>query len=340
MSASEKNYEMAGDDKIVPFHVAPLEVRGRAVQLGPVLDAILKRHNYPAHVCRVLGEMVVLTVLLGTSLKFSGKFIVQAQSDGPVSLLVVELETPGNIRAYARYDKTAIAEMDAAAQSRPETLLGKGVLAMTIDQGSQSQRYQGIVELDGSSLEEIAHKYFMQSEQIPTKLRLAVAETLSPAKKGEKAQSGSRHGWRAGGVLVQFLPEDETRLTLRDLPGGDGALEDEAQNEVFERDDLWVEAVAMVETIGDDELTDPMINCERLLYRLFHERGVHVFDGPKIGEYCSCSRQKILSILASLDKDDLDQSWQDDQITSLCEFCGTLYRLPREEVEAGRKDFV
>ncbi len=158
---------LAGDDKVVPFHVAPLDTRGRAVQLGPMLNAILARHDYPGAVAALLGETIVLTVLLGTSLKFDGKFIVQTQSDGPVSLLVVDYRTPGAIRAYARYDADLVAEAVRSGQSSPKDLLGHGILAMTIDQGAHTQRYQGIVELNGISLEEAAMQYFRQSEQIP-----------------------------------------------------------------------------------------------------------------------------------------------------------------------------
>lgn len=319
---------LAGDDKIVPFHVAPLEVRGRAVQLGPMLTTILDRHAYPEPVSRLLGEVIVLTVLLGTSLKFDGRFTVQTQTDGPVSFLVVDFKTPDAVRAYASFDAE---RLDAAVNGGlipSETLLGKGILAMTIDQGAHSQRYQGIVELDGASLEDVAQAYFRQSEQIPTHLRLAVGESLTPSEQGE----GSSHSWRAGGVLVQFLPESDERLTVRDLPGGD-APEGAPPPVSEERDDFWLEARALVETVSDAELTDPDIGSERLLYRLFHEHGVHVFDGPLVKDKCSCSREKIVNVLKSMPDADLAESWEGDVIVSNCEFCSSEYRVRRSELE-------
>lgn len=193
-AAALGEFNFAGDDHVVPFQVEGLDVRGRAVQLGPMLDAILERHRYPAPVARLLAEVVVLTVLLGTSLKFDGKFTVQTKGDGPVDLLVCDFSTPENVRAYARFDQGLLDTAIAAGQIEPEQLLGKGMLAFTIDQGKFSQPYQGIVALDGATLEEIAGTYFRQSEQIPTQVRLAAAELFDRDEVGKP-----RHRWRAGG---------------------------------------------------------------------------------------------------------------------------------------------
>ncbi|MBC8129009.1 MAG: Hsp33 family molecular chaperone HslO, partial [Rhizobiaceae bacterium] len=200
-------FGFAGDDAVVPFAVEALDARGRAVQLGAMLDDILGRHDYPEPVARLLAEMIVLTVLLGTSLKFDGKFIAQTQTDGPVDLLVVDFTTPSSVRAYARFDAERVAASVAAGRTDPETLLGIGTMALTVDQGGHSQRYQGIVELSGASLEEVAEGYFRQSEQIPTTLRLAVGRI---ARRGEGG--GFRESWRAGGILAQFLPEAPERM--------------------------------------------------------------------------------------------------------------------------------
>lgn len=188
-------FDFAGDDQVVPFQVEGLDVRGRAVQLGPMLDAILERHSYPLPVARLVAETVVLTVLLGTSLKFEGKLIVQTQGDGPVDLVVADFSTPDRVRAYARYDEDALAAAEKSGRAQPHELLGNGVLAFTIDQGAHTQRYQGVVALDGATLEEIAGAYFRQSEQIPTRVRLAVAELLDKDENGKP-----RHRWRAGGM--------------------------------------------------------------------------------------------------------------------------------------------
>ena len=185
----------AGDDAVRPFEVAAIDVRGRVIQMGPVIDAILARHAYPTAVARLLAEATVLAVLLGSSLKFDGKFILQTRTDGPVDMLVVDYRTGGGIRAYARFDGAAVAAAEAAGAADPGALLGHGTLAMTIDQGSHMNRYQGVVPLEGESLEEVAHTYFRQSEQIPTRVRLAAAEIH--VREGDRMH----HRWRAGGLL-------------------------------------------------------------------------------------------------------------------------------------------
>ncbi len=308
----------AGDDAVRPFEVAPLDVRGRAIQMGPALDAILTRHAYPAPVSKLLGEAIVLAVLLGSSLKFKGKFILQTETDGPVDMLVVDYRTDGDVRAYARFDTDRVAATaaghtgDAAA-----ALLGRGTLAMTIDQGPHTTRYQGVVPLEGDSLEDVAHTYFRQSEQIPTRVRLAVAEMHA------RENGAMRHSWRAGGLLVQFLPDAPERMRQQDLPGGD-APEGTASPD-FAEDDSWVEAQALVGTVEDHELTDPAVPVERLLYRLFHERGVRVFSATAVRDQCSCSRSRIRGMLAGFTAEEIVASTENGIISVTCEFCGTRY---------------
>lgn len=313
---------IGGEDQVVPFHVTDLEVRGRSVQLGKMVDSILSRHNYPDPVAKLLGEVIVLTVLLGTSLKFEGKFIIQTQSNGPVSLLVVDFTTPDAVRAYANFDDAMLQTAIAKGETSSQQLLGKGTLAMTIDQGGVTQRYQGIVELDGKSLEEVAHVYFRQSEQIPTHVRLAVAESIIPQKNGD----GSKRGWRAGGILVQFLPETDEKIAVRDISGGD-APQGAQPTEFEERDDAWAEAKAMVETVSDIELTDPEIGSKTLLYRLFHERGVNVFEGPIVADKCSCSKERVVTAIKSMSQEDIEEAMKDGNIETNCQFCNTTYAI-------------
>ena len=172
------------DDTVMPFEVAKLDLRGRVVRLGPAVDEILSRHAYPQPVAKLLGEALVLTVMLGSALKIDGRFILQTQGDGPVRMLVVDFITPDKVRACARFDKDRVAAAIAAGETGGGALLGKGHLAMTIDQGPDMNRYQGLVALDGNSLEDVAHEYFLRSEQIPTRVRLAVAEELRAASGG------------------------------------------------------------------------------------------------------------------------------------------------------------
>ncbi|SIQ03923.1 molecular chaperone Hsp33 [Rhizobium sp. RU35A] len=315
---------LAGDDRVVPFQVEGLDVRGRAVQLGPLLNTILGRHDYPAPVARLLAEAIVLTALIGTSLKFEGRFTVQTKGDGPVDLLVADFTSPESMRAYARFDEDALADAVAAGRTSPPDLLGEGVLAFTIDQGHGMQPYQGIVPLDGSSLEEIAGVYFRQSEQIPTKVRLGVAELLDRDADGKP-----RHNWRAGGVLAQFLPQAPERMRQPDLHGGDG---DERNHDLTD-DDAWAEARMLVETVDTDELTDPQVAIERLLYRLFHERGVRIYEPQGVIDRCSCSRDKIKGVLAGFTAEEIEASQEDGHISVTCEFCSTTYRYEATEFE-------
>ncbi|AEU05333.1 Hsp33-like chaperonin [Brucella suis VBI22] len=316
-------FNFAGDDAVVHFQVEGLDVRGRAVQLGPSINAILKRHEYPEEVARLLAEATVLTVLLGTSLKFDGKFIFQTQSDGPVDMLVVDFRTPRSVRAYARYDEARLKEAIAANKTRPEELLGNGTLAFTVDQGIYTQRYQGIVALDGSTLEEIAVTYFRQSEQIPTDLKLSVAKLIERGADGKPVEQ-----WRAGGLIIQFLPESELRARVPDLPGGDG---DDSQLIHHPEDDAWDEARSLVGTIESSELTDPQVGSERLLYRLFHERGVRVFDSIAVIDECSCSREKIAGVLSGFTAEEIKDSVEDGKISVTCEFCSKLYQFDPAE---------
>lgn len=300
-------------DMVIPFQVDALEARGRVVQMGPAINRMLARHDYPEPVAQLLAQMVLLTVLLGTALKFQGKFILQTQTDGPVSLLVVDFVTPDAVRAYARYDAEAVATAVDNAATSPEQMLGKGMLVLTIDQGKYMQRYQGIVQLDGSSLEEVAHNYFRQSEQIPTQVRLEVDRI---------DVEGERH-WRAGGLLAQFLPASEDRMKMGDLPAGDipeGVVVPEV-----EVDDAWTEIQALVGTVGADELLDDQLGPHGLLYRLFHERGVRVYDGLRVEEKCSCSPEKVQAVIENMSDQDRAESLEDGVIKIKCEFCSTSY---------------
>src|SRR3982750_3717908 len=199
------------DDAVLPFEVNALDLRGRLTRLGPALDDLLAKHDYPAPVGKLLGEAGVLTTLLGSSLKFDGRFILQTQTDGPVSFLIVDFQAPDRLRAYARFDAKRLKDgQDSSA------LLGKGHLAMTIDQGPDMSRYQGLVALDGGNLEDAAHEYFLRSEQIPTRVRLAVGEEWRGGEGG-----APKPRWRAGGVLPQSLPRPPERARQADLHPGD-----------------------------------------------------------------------------------------------------------------------
>ena len=315
------------DDTILPFAVETLDLRGRVVRLGPAVDTILRGHAYPAPVAKLLGEAIVLTIMLGSVLKFEGRFILQTQTDGPVRMLVIDFRTPGRVRACARFDKDRVAAAIAAGKADGGALLGHGHLAMTIDQGPDTSRYQGLVALEGKDLEHAAHEYFLRSEQIPTKVRIAVGEEVSAGA------DGVRHRWRAGGMLLQFLPKDPKRAVQPDLDPGD-APEGMLLPDV-PVDDAWAEGRSLVATVADDELIDPAISSERLLYRLFHERGVRVYRNKDLAAVCSCSREGVETMLRNFSQDDRDHMVENGVITVTCEFCSATYVFKPQDVVAG-----
>ncbi len=323
----------AGDDRVVPFAVPALDIRGRVIRLGDALNLVLDRHAYPDPVSRVLGEAATLTVLLGTALKFEGRFQLQTKTDGPISMLVVDFTAPDQFRAVARFDSEKLEAAQATQNVSTAKLLGHGHLAMTVDQGSEMSRYQGVVALEGQGLEEAAHQYFRQSEQIPTRIRLAVGEIVA---------GGHRH-WRGGALMVQFMPQSADRMRAADLPPGDAPqgsdyltdLEGADVDGDGVRDDSWIEARSLVGTIEDHELLDPSLASESLLYRLFHERGARVFEAQAVHEECRCSRERIMGMLKGFSpKDRHDMIADDGQIGITCEFCSRRYAFDPAQVEA------
>ena len=302
----------AHDDSLLPFAVEPLDLRGRLVRLGPTVDAILKHYDYPEPAARLLGEALALATLLGSILESHGRFQLQTRSDGPVDMLVVDYDAPGKLRGFARYDAARLADLDAAvARARPAVLLGRGHLALTIEREADAARYQGVVPLEGASLAEAAHIYFRQSEQIPSFVRLAVGEMVTAQGRV----------WRAGGLLLQYLPAHGANF--RDLPGGD--LPDQGKDADDDNDeDAWNEGRALAETLADHELIDPGLSGERLLYRLFHERGVTVFRERALSEFCRCTDARIEGLLRSFTPQERAEMVGDDgRIGVTCEFCST-----------------
>ncbi|WP_332059832.1 Hsp33 family molecular chaperone [Bartonella sp. CB74] len=317
------NIYMNEDDTVVPFQVEELDIRGRAVQLGETLNSILTKHQYPEPVSYLLAEALVLTVLLGTSLKLKGKFILQTHSNGPVNMLVCDFSPPSSLRGYARFDEENLKQAIANGQTSSETLLGKGTLAFTIDQGTYTQRYQGIVELDGSNLQEVSRAYFDQSEQIPTDIRLAVAILINRDQQGKPQKS-----WRAGGILIQLLPQ--TSPAHHKICESNKKLAETKTRAQLENQ--WQEAKALTATIENTELTDPQVGSKRLLFRLFHEQGVRVFTSLSLVNQCSCSRKKIKEILEGFPPEERIQMIKDEYISVTCEFCSTIYHFKPQEL--------
>ncbi len=293
------------DDLAAAFQIEGWPVRGRIVRLGQTIDTILSAHAYPEPVAALLGEACALAALVGSSLKFEGRLIVQAQGDGPVRYVVADYGTDGQMRGYCRFDE---AEVAAASQgfARPgaRSLLGQGVFVMTLDRGPDFERTQGITPIEGESLSLAAEHYFQQSEQIPTRVRLAVGSVVTDEGVA----------WRAGGALIQLIAGDEAR----------GSTEE-----------AWDRSRALFQTLADDELLDPTITPEVLLFRLFHEDGVRLEDARTLVAQCRCSRERIAGVLTSFDPAErADMVEADGRIRVTCEYCATVYELEPEEVAA------
>jgi molecular chaperone Hsp33 len=299
-------------DLVIPFAIKPLGVRGRLVRLGPVLDDILGRHSYPDAVSALVAESVSLTAMLGTALKFEGKFIIQTKTSGPVSMLVADFKSPHGVRGVAKYSAEALAALDKPDQKQ---LLGDGYLAMTVDQGQAMERYQGIVPLGQATLVDAAHTYFQQSEQIPTRLRMAAGPMLTPG--AEKPL------WRAGAIMVQHLPSEGGSSPLA-IQSGDAPEGTDIQ---LEEDDNWVKARLLLDTVEDHELLDPTLTPEELLYRLYHEDGVTVYPAIEIHRHCTCSRETVTQMLVNFSKEDRADMVKDGAIEVVCEFCSTAYQF-------------
>jgi len=309
------------EDAVLPFDIKPLGVRGRVVRLGAILDDILNRHDYPMAASAVLAEAVALVAMFGAVLKFDGKFILQTSTDGPVSMLVADFVSPDQVRGYARVDADALARLQATGTVTAQTVIGNGHLAMTVDQGEDMERYQGIVGLDNATLVDAAHDYFRQSEQIPTLLRLASGPLVGRAGQADK--------WRAGAIMIQHLPEDGGISPIQVYSGDDPSGNDEPE---VEEDDNWRKAKLLLETVEDHELIDPLLSSERVLYRLFHEDGVTVYPELKLKRYCSCSADRLKGILANMPNDDKAHMAEDGKIDVKCEFCSASYRFDADEI--------
>lgn len=305
--------EAEAGDFILPFHVPQLGCRGRIVRLSETVTEILNRHDYPRPVARLLAEALALTALLGAALKFEGKLSLQTKSDGPCDMLVVDYTSSGTLRAYAHFNADAIKALDASAENATASLLGQGHLALTIEQGKYTERYQGVVPLSNTSLSEAAHTYFSQSEQIPTNIYLAAGSLMSPGTQG------ATHSWQAGGMMVQFLPDSGGTPAHVDMPSGDDS------EDSHEEDDRWARARALMNTIEDHELLDPTLSLERLIYRFYHEDGVHVFDPTPLKRGCQCSAQKVEQMLTQFTGDDIKDMIEDEKIEVTCEFCSESY---------------
>ncbi len=290
------------DDLVQPFMLETSGIRGRLVKLGESLDTILGRHEYPEPVATALGELLLLASVLSSMLKFSGVFTLQVKGDGAVSIMVADITSEGDLRGYAGFDADKLAALEAARSGDAERfsvseLLGKGYLAFTVDQRADTDRYQGIVELDGESLADCLLHYFRQSEQIQTGLLVSVG------------RDGEGH-WRGGGLGLQHLP-DEAKAS--------------GQNEDLREED-WRRSMILQASCTETELLDVSLPANDLLFRLFHEEGVRVFERRAIAFGCRCSSSRLEAVLAQMPREEVETLKVDGVVVATCEFCSTDYR--------------
>ena len=310
------------DDFVQPFQIERVSVRGRVARLGALVTDVLTRHDYPEPVSLLLGEALTLTALFGSTLKFDGKLTFQAQGKGPIAMLVADYRSPGTLRGYAHIDQDRLAEMIKAGKTSLRDLMGDGFLAMTIDQGTHTERYQGIVALDPEGLTHSAHEYFERSEQIATRIRLAVGPIYNRDASGQ-----SQTSWRAGAIMIQHLARDGGLTGARE----DQAEEDKTKPPSLEEEN-WSHASIMLGSVEDHELLDPALSADRLLYRLYHEDGVRVFEGTPLTFGCSCSRERSANVLGSFDETDIEGMVENGQISVTCEFCNQVYAFDPDDI--------
>ncbi len=307
---------IAADDVVLPFQIDPFAMRGRVVRLGPVVDQIIKRHDYPPVVARTLAEMIAMAAALAATLKYDGVFTLQTKGDGPIRMMVADVTSDGAVRAYAQYDAERLQDL-GEAPSVPR-LFGAGYLAFTVDQGEHTERYQGIVELTGATLAECAHHYFRQSEQF--KAGLKVAAELRETPSGEKA-------WRAGAIMVQHLPPASAQGSAE---GRD--IERPLTLEEEEAEDGWRRALMLMGSATSAELVDPDLPPWKLVDRLFLAEGVKIYRPHELRHDCRCSRERVAAVLRAFRREELKDLKVDGKVVVTCEFCNTHHVFDDDDV--------
>lgn len=303
---------VADDNVVQTFQLESSNVRGRVVRLGSTLNDIMSAHDYPEPVAYLVAQMVTLSLLLSSMLKYEGIFTLQTKGDGPVNMLVSDVTSDGDVRGCATFDKERLEEM-MEKQSKLKILkdeahsyidcLGAGYIAFTVDQGDQTERYQGIVELLGADLASCVLHYFKQSEQILTDLKLSV----------EQDDKGI---WRSGGIMIQQMPDDEKVVQLND--------QDAKEN--------WNRASVLMQSTKDQELLDSDLHSNALLHRLFHEEGVRVYKPLQIQKGCRCEEARVKAILTQMEQKDRDYMVVDGKITMTCDFCSKDYVFDPKDI--------
>jgi molecular chaperone Hsp33 len=290
-------------DYVQPFQIEAPGLRGRLVRLGSAVDAVLAPHRYPGPVATILAEALAMSAVLASGLKYEGVFTVQVQGDGPVGLMIVDITSDGGIRGYARFDADRLRASGSGPENPVPRLLGAGHMAFTVDQGPNTDRYQGITALEGATLGDCAHAYFRQSEQMETAIALCASDMTAPGAEP-----------RAAALMIQRLPAP-------------GIFESEAE-------DNWRRSVILMSSVTPAELMDPILGPDDILYRLFHEDGVRVYRQRPLRHACRCSRDKVERTLRSFAESEVRSMAEEGRLTVTCEFCKAAYVFDEDELNA------
>ncbi len=308
------------DDTILSFQLDRTDIRGRVARLDGLLNTILGQHNYPLEVSAILAEAVILTALIGPTIKLRWKLSLQIRGDGPIRILATDYYgpqsdgEPARIRAYASFDETRLATDNGTAFEK----IGKGIFGILIDQGTDMQPYQGVTPLEGGSLAACASTYFAQSEQLPTEFAISVAQSST---------ANEINNWRAGGVMVQMMPKASPFTATSDATESMAILQ--ADDLVPEdREDGWNRAIMHLQTIDETELVGPYISPETLLKRLYLEDQPRVFPIQPVEFGCSCGPDKVRSTMSMYSAKDIEKmTAENGMVTADCQFCGEHYEL-------------
>jgi molecular chaperone Hsp33 len=298
-------------DHVLPFQIEALGIRGRLVRIGGAAEAIVCAHDYPPPVAMLLTETLVMAAALASGLKYDGIFTVQLQGTGPVGLVIVDVTSNGDMRGYARFSAERIAAVKAVpargcGMAPIPHLLGGGTMIFTVDQGPNTERYQGVTLLEGKTLSECCHAYFRQSEQLATAIVMCSADPAGLLKAHP----------RAAALMLQRLPQD-----IR-LPA---VSKDE--------DDNWRRAVSLMSGVTLDELLADDISDEDLLYDLFHQEGVRVWRRRILRHRCRCSQRKVERTIQAFPEQEMRAMLIEGVLTVTCEFCKTTYALNEQALE-------
>ncbi len=313
--------QLAWDDTVLPFQLDRSDIRGRVVRLDGVLDRVLRQHAYPPVIEALVAEAVVLTALIGQAVKLRWKLSLQVRGKGPARLIATDYYgptddgQPARIRAYASYDTERL-ELDAV----PFSQIGEGYFAVMLDQGEGMVPYQGFTPIAGQSLANCAETYFAQSEQLPTRFAVTFGKSQTP---------GEALHWRAGGVMLQHMPQVGMSVEVAaDAGSGEGGLLHHTDILGGDAGENWTRCNILLDTVEELELIGPSVAPTDLLVRLFHEEDPRVFDPQPLRFGCSCSADKVRSTLSIYSQKDIrHMTTPEGVVTADCQFCGAHYEL-------------